>query len=61
MHAYSFADREQLVRSLKGGMTMIEGYGPHGVVSAAEIAITLVVIALSMSALLWMAYRTRRG
>lgn len=43
-----------------GGTNMVHGYGPHGVVSGAEIGITLIVIAVSLSAFLWMAYRTRR-
>jgi cbb3-type cytochrome oxidase subunit 3 len=39
---------------------MNQGYGPHGVISGGEIAVTLAVFALALVAFVWMAYRTRR-
>ena len=38
----------------------MNGFGPHGVISAGEIIGTLVTLTLALCAFIWMGYRTRR-
>jgi hypothetical protein len=42
------------------GSTMNQGFGPYGVVSVAEIVITLTVLTLAITAFVYMGYQTRR-
>ncbi|HVU05403.1 MAG TPA: hypothetical protein VHE30_26835 [Polyangiaceae bacterium] len=39
--------------------TLTRGFGPHGVVSGAELASTLIVLALGLVAIALVAFRTR--
>jgi hypothetical protein len=39
---------------------MQQGFGPHGVISTAEIVITITVAVLALIAFVYMGYRTRR-
>jgi hypothetical protein len=39
---------------------MPQGFGPHGVISLAEIVITLSVLVTALIAVTYMGYRTRR-
>jgi hypothetical protein len=40
--------------------TMPQGFGPHGVVSLAELVITFTVLVLGLTAVVYMGFRTRR-
>jgi hypothetical protein len=42
------------------GPAMQQGFGPHGVISTAEIVITITVAVLALIAFVYMGYRTRR-
>jgi hypothetical protein len=39
---------------------MPQGFGPHGVISFAEIVITITVAVLALTAFVYMGYRTRK-
>jgi hypothetical protein len=47
-------------RGQEGSQSMPQGYGPHGVISFAEIIITLSVFVIALTAFVYMGYRTRR-